>query len=197
MTRAAPRTLGNFGTLSRLFGYLWPKDSVDLRVRVVLAMVCLVAAKVAVVFVPVFYKDAVDALTGDSVSGVVALPVAIVLSYGAARVLSLAFGELRDAIFARVGQRAIRQVALEVFRHLHAMSLRFHVDRQTGGLVAHHQSRREPPSKCCCVSACSTSSQRWSKLRWCLASCGSRWISTLPLVTIVTVIRLHRLYDWW
>lgn len=128
------RTLGNFGTLSRLFGYLWPKDSVGLRVRVVLAMVCLVAAKVAVVFVPVFYKDAVDALTGDSVSGIVALPVAIVLSYGTARVLSLAFGELRDAIFARVGQRAIRQVALEVFRHLHAMSLRFHVDRQTGGL---------------------------------------------------------------
>ena len=131
---SGPRTLGNFGTLSRLFGYLWPKDSVELRVRVVLAMVCLVAAKVAVVFVPVFYKDAVDALTGDSVSGVVALPVAIVLSYGTARVLSLAFGELRDAIFARVGQRAIRQVALEVFRHLHAMSLRFHVDRQTGGL---------------------------------------------------------------
>ncbi|MFT5445477.1 MAG: ABC-type transport system involved in Fe-S cluster assembly fused permease/ATPase subunit [Gammaproteobacteria bacterium] len=128
------RTLGNFGTLGRLFGYLWPKDSVELRVRVVLAMVCLVAAKVAVVFVPVFYKDAVDALTGDSVSGVVALPVAIVLSYGTARVLSLAFGELRDAIFARVGQRAIRRVALEVFRHLHAMSLRFHVDRQTGGL---------------------------------------------------------------
>ena len=131
---SAPRSLGNLGTLRRLLGYLWPDDAPELRVRVVLAMVCLVAAKVAVVVVPVFYKDAVDALSGDSVSGVIALPVGIVLSYGAARVLSLAFGELRDAIFARVGQRAIRSVALEVFRHLHAMSLRFHVDRQTGGL---------------------------------------------------------------
>ena len=132
--QGGPRSLGNLGTLRRLFGYLWPSDAPELRVRVVLALVCLFAAKVAVVFVPVFYKDAVDALTGDSLSGVVALPVGIVLSYGAARVLSLAFGELRDAVFARVGQRAIRSVALEVFRHLHAMSLRFHVDRQTGGL---------------------------------------------------------------
>ncbi|MFT5173625.1 MAG: ABC-type transport system involved in Fe-S cluster assembly fused permease/ATPase subunit [Gammaproteobacteria bacterium] len=132
--QSGPRSLGNLGTLRRLFGYLWPSDAPELRVRVVLALVCLFAAKVAVVFVPVFYKDAVDALTGDSLSGVAALPVGIVLSYGAARVLSLAFGELRDAVFARVGQRAIRSVALEVFRHLHAMSLRFHVDRQTGGL---------------------------------------------------------------
>ena len=100
---SAPRSLGNLGTLRRLLGYLWPDDAPELRVRVVLAMVCLVVAKVAVVVVPVFYKHAVDALSGDSVSGVIALPVGIVLSYGAARVLSLAFGELRDAIFARVG----------------------------------------------------------------------------------------------
>jgi ATP-binding cassette subfamily B protein len=107
-----------------------------MRVRVVLALAFLVGAKVAVVFVPLFYKEAVDAL--DTASGgldpALALPVGVILSYGGARVLSLAFGELRDAVFARVGQRAIRSVALEVFRHLHALSLRFHLGRQTGGL---------------------------------------------------------------
>jgi ATP-binding cassette subfamily B protein len=65
----------------------------------------------------------------------IALPIGLVLAYGGARTLSLAFAELRDAVFAKVGQRAIRQVALEVFRHLHALSLRFHLERQTGGLT--------------------------------------------------------------
>jgi ATP-binding cassette subfamily B protein len=132
---AGPRSLGNIGTLRRLLGYLWPRDAPAMRVRVVLAMVFLIAAKVAVVFVPLFYKQAVDALGGDDLPGAIALPVGVILAYGAARVLSLAFGELRDAVFARVGQRAIRGVALEVFRHLHALSLGFHLSRQTGGLT--------------------------------------------------------------
>ena len=104
-----------------------------MRARVVMAMVCLVAAKGALVFVPVFYKEAVDALTVDA-NAAIALPVAMILGYGIARVLSLVFGELRDAVFAKVGQRAIRVVALEVFEHLHQLSLKFHLDRQTGGL---------------------------------------------------------------
>ena len=104
-----------------------------MRARVVMAMVCLVAAKGALVFVPVFYKEAVDALTVDT-NAAIALPVAMILGYGIARVLSLVFGELRDAVFAKVGQRAIRVVALEVFEHLHQLSLKFHLDRQTGGL---------------------------------------------------------------
>jgi len=105
-----------------------------MRARVIVALAFLVAAKVAVIYVPIFYKDAVDLLAPADTGVAVALPVGLILAYGAARVLSLAFGELRDAIFARVGQRAIRGVALNVFRHLHRLSLRFHLERQTGGL---------------------------------------------------------------
>jgi ATP-binding cassette, subfamily B, heavy metal transporter len=113
--------------------HLWPKGEVGLRCRVVVAMVLLVVAKVTNVYVPVLYKQAVDAL-GESATQAIAVPVVLILAYGVARVLAQAFGELRDAIFAPVSQRAIRNLALEVFRHLHALSLRFHLERQTGGL---------------------------------------------------------------
>jgi ATP-binding cassette subfamily B protein len=126
--------LGSLGTLRRFLPYLWPENEWGLRARVVLALICLVAAKVAVVYVPLFYRDAVDALDVGQDAAVLVLPVGLILAYGGARVLSLAFGELRDALFAKVGQRAIRTIALQVFRHLHAMSLGFHLSRQTGGL---------------------------------------------------------------
>jgi len=126
--------LGSLGTLRRFLPYLWPENEWGLRIRVVLAVTCLVAAKVAVVFVPIFYRDAIDVLDMDQGSTTLALPVGLILAYGAARLLSLAFGELRDALFARVGQRAIRTIALQVFRHLHDLSLGFHLSRQTGGL---------------------------------------------------------------
>ncbi|MFE0756343.1 ABCB family ABC transporter ATP-binding protein/permease [Inquilinus sp. NPDC058860] len=119
--------------LHSLAPYLWPAGQLEMRARVVLAVLLLVAAKIASVYTPIFYKDAIDAL---SVKGALPLllPVGAILAYGAARVLSLAFGELRDAIFAKVAQRAIRRVGLAVFQHLHGLSLRFHLDRQTGGL---------------------------------------------------------------
>ncbi len=126
---------GGLEALRRLLPYLWPSDNVHLRVRVVLAMTSLVAAKVALVFVPIYYSRAVDQLSGGAVDGKLALPVTLILTYGAARVLSLAFAEIRDALFAKVGQRAIRTVALQVFRHLHRLSMRFHIGRQTGGLT--------------------------------------------------------------
>ena len=85
-------------------------------------------------FVPVLYGKAVDKLTVESGDLLLVLPVSLILGYGVARILSLAFGELRDAVFAKVGQRAIRTVALEVFNHLHKLSLSFHLSRQTGGL---------------------------------------------------------------
>lgn len=113
--------------------HLWPKGETGLRCRVVVAMVLLVVAKVTNVYVPVLYKHAVDAL-GEPAAQAVAVPVALILAYGVARVLAQAFGELRDAIFAPVSQRAIRNIALEVFGHLHSLSLRFHLERQTGGL---------------------------------------------------------------
>ncbi len=113
--------------------HLWPEGETALRCRVVVAMGLLVAAKVTNVYVPVLYKHAVDAL-GEPTAQAVAVPVVLILAYGVARILAQAFGELRDAIFAPVSQRAIRNIALEVFHHLHALSLRFHLERQTGGL---------------------------------------------------------------
>jgi ABC-type transport system involved in Fe-S cluster assembly fused permease/ATPase subunit len=121
----------HFATLRTLAPYLWPPD-LGLRARVVLALLFLVAAKLVNVTTPVLFKRAIDALTPHEAA--IAVPVGLVLAYGLARVMSQTFGELRDAVFAKVGSRAIRVVGLTVFRHLHALSLRFHLDRQTGGL---------------------------------------------------------------
>jgi ABC-type transport system involved in Fe-S cluster assembly fused permease/ATPase subunit len=125
-------------TLATLMPYLWPRGRWDLRVRVMAAMVLLAAAKVAIVFIPFIYKELIDALniTGPDgkVGTMVAIPILMIVAFGAARVAGQAFGELRDAVFAKVGQHALRTVALAVFRHLHALSLAFHLDRRTGGL---------------------------------------------------------------
>ena len=118
--------------------YLWPKGQVEMRVRVAIALVLLVAAKVATVAVPAVFGRAVDALEADATAtaaGVaIAVPVSLLVGYGLLRVGQQAFAELRDFVFAKVGQRAIRAIALKVFKHLHALALRFHMDRQTGGL---------------------------------------------------------------
>ena len=139
---AAPRRRGSLATLGTLAPYLWPPGEFGLRVRVVLAVCCLIVAKAANVYVPILYKRAIDALGGGAGNGagsvaavITAVPLALILAYGTARVLSLIFAELRDAVFARVTQRSIRTLGLRVFRHLHALSLRFHLARQTGGLT--------------------------------------------------------------
>ncbi|WP_313698097.1 ABC transporter ATP-binding protein/permease [Achromobacter sp.] len=124
---------GGLATLRTLFPYLWPPGRTGLKVRVVAALLCLFAAKAATVYVPLLYKQAVDEL-GKGAPGTVTVPLGLILAYGTARVLSLLFSELRDAIFARVGQHAIRSVGLQIFRHLHGLALRFHLARQTGGL---------------------------------------------------------------
>lgn len=129
-----PKNRGGFSTLRTLFPYLWPPGKTGLKVRVVAALLCLFAAKAATVYVPLIYKQAIDAL-GKGAPGAVTVPLGLILAYGTARVLSLMFSELRDAIFARVGQHAIREVGLQIFRHLHALALRFHLSRQTGGLT--------------------------------------------------------------
>ncbi len=130
---------GQLKVLTNLLPYLWPAGRTDLKVRVVAAMVLLVCAKLAIVTVPLVLKQAVDALTPEGVgdaaaSAVLVLPLGLLLAYGAVRVAALAFGELRDTLFSRVSQNAVRRVALATFRHLHALSLRFHLERQTGGL---------------------------------------------------------------
>ena len=130
---AWPARRSHLRAIRTLLPYLWPRGSLEMRGRVVLAMLLLVGAKVANVYVPILYKEAVDILSDDA-AAVIVVPVAILLAYGALRVLTVAFGELRDAVFAKVAERAIRTVALRVFDHLHRLSLRFHVERRTGGL---------------------------------------------------------------
>ncbi|HZU88722.1 MAG TPA: ABC transporter ATP-binding protein/permease, partial [Stellaceae bacterium] len=120
--------------LKGLRPYLWPKNALELRVRVVLALALLIVGKLVNITIPWFYKHAVDALSAPR-AGLVAVPVAAILAYGAARVGSQGFNELRNAVFAKVGQRAVRQVALAAFRHIHSLSLRFHLERRTGGLA--------------------------------------------------------------
>ena len=116
-----------------LLPFLWPAGAIELRLRVAVALAFLVAAKAVNVCVPFFYKWAVDALSGD-IGAAVIVPVGLIVGYGLARVLALAFGELRDAVFAKVAQRAVRTAALATFRHLHGLALSFHLDRRTGGL---------------------------------------------------------------
>ena len=120
--------------LKGLGPYLWPRDSFELRARVVAALALLVGGKLITIAIPFLYKSAVDALSVKS-PGIIAVPIAAIIGYGAARVLSQGFNELRNAVFAKVGQRAMRQVALSAFRHIHALSLRFHLERRTGGLA--------------------------------------------------------------
>jgi len=113
--------------------YLWPKDEPGMRGRVIVAIIFLVIAKIATVYIPYVYKLAVDELTNPELAAIV-VPVGLLVLYGVVRVASSGFNELRDFVFARVAQRAIRNVALKTFQHLHDLALRFHLDRQTGGL---------------------------------------------------------------
>ena len=127
-----PRTRSDWQTLSSLFPYLWAY-----RWRVLLAIGCLVAAKVATVGVPVLLKQIVDRLApaAGQAAPLLAIPLGLLVAYGALRLASTVFTELREFVFAKVTQRAVRTIALKVFRHLHALSLRFHLARQTGGLT--------------------------------------------------------------
>jgi len=132
----APKNKGprnDLRTLKTLMPYLWPKNALEMRTRVIIAVLFLSLAKGINVGVPVLYKMAVDAIS-DNAASIVIVPVGILVAYGLARVMALAFGEFRDAIFAKVAQRAIREAGLKTFRHLHKLALRFHLDRQTGGL---------------------------------------------------------------
>jgi ATP-binding cassette, subfamily B, heavy metal transporter len=120
-------------TVLSLLPYLWPVGNSGARIRVVVALVFMVLSKIATVYVPVIYGRIVDSLAPKD-AAIFVVPVALILAYGAIRVGSAGFGEIRDALFASVQQRAVRLLALRTFRHLHAVSLRFHLDRQTGGL---------------------------------------------------------------
>ncbi|MBC3930923.1 ABCB family ABC transporter ATP-binding protein/permease [Undibacterium curvum] len=123
---------GDWGTIKTLLPYFWAY-----KWRVILALTLLVGAKLANIGVPVVLKHIVDSLTitAGNPAAIMVLPVSLLLAYGALRLSTTAFTELREFVFIRVTQRAVRTIALQVFRHLHALSLRFHLNRQTGGVT--------------------------------------------------------------
>jgi ATP-binding cassette, subfamily B, heavy metal transporter len=132
------------GTLAHLWPYIWPSDRADLKMRVVWSVVLLLAAKLATLAVPFTFKWATDALTGADTAPVqasnwtfwvIASPLFMTLSYGALRVLMAVLTQWRDGIFARVAMHAVRKLAYLTFVHMHELSLRFHLERKTGGLT--------------------------------------------------------------
>lgn len=134
-TTEAPK--GGWRIIQRVSPYLWPAGHPGIKLRVVLAMLALLAAKVVAVSTPLLYRAAVDGLGGEAQDAAWILglgAVGLTVAYGMARLLANAFQQLRDAIFARVGQRALRQLALETFTHIHRLSMRYHITRKTGGL---------------------------------------------------------------
>ena len=134
---------GQLGVLRELLPYVWPAGRPDLKMRVVFALAALVLAKVITLGVPIAYKTVVDFLTGQasgeqirdlSALGLAAVPAFLIVAYGVGRVLMVLFAQFRDVWFTVVAQNAVRELANKTFRHLHALSLRFHLERRTGGL---------------------------------------------------------------
>ncbi|KRB01306.1 metal ABC transporter permease [Devosia sp. Root685] len=127
-----------FSTVRNLWPYMWPDGRPDLRLQVVLALGALVVSKVATTLVPFAYKGIIDSLDGtDADSQLIlglAIPVVLVIAYVLGNIIDAAFQQLRDVLFAGVGQHAVRKLALETFHHVHRLSLRFHLARRTGGL---------------------------------------------------------------
>ncbi len=133
-----------FATLVHLWPYIWPADRRDLKTRVIFATVLLFAAKFATIAVPFTFKWATDALAGhgtaplgpdDVLVWALATPVLMTLAYGGMRILMAVLTQLRDGIFAKVAMNAVRRLAMLTFEHMHLLSLRFHLERKTGGLT--------------------------------------------------------------
>src|SRR5690348_3739076 len=133
-----------FTTIVHLWPYIWPSDRDDLKTRVLGSLLLLLAAKLATIAVPFTFKWATDALAGhgtapfaasDWLLWAIAAPVAMTIAYGGMRILMAAFTQLRDGLFAKVAMHAVRRLAYRTFVHMHELSLRFHLERKTGGLT--------------------------------------------------------------
>jgi ATP-binding cassette, subfamily B, heavy metal transporter len=144
LTATSPEKATLIGTLVHLWPYIWPSDRADLKMRVVWSMVLLLIAKLATLSVPFTFKWAIDALTGANTAPVqssnwmlwlIASPLLMTLGYGGVRVLMALLTQWRDGIFARVAMHAVRKLAYITFVHMHELSLRFHLERKTGGLT--------------------------------------------------------------
>jgi ATP-binding cassette subfamily B protein len=135
---AAAERRSGWRTIRKVAPYLWPDGAAWVKRRVVIALLMLVAAKLVAVATPFLYKAAVDSLAGESAGSAAWLlamgAVGVTIAYGVARVATVGFQQLRDAVFARVAQGALRQLARETFEHIHALSLSYHLTRRTGGL---------------------------------------------------------------
>lgn len=123
-----------WNTTKRVAPFVWPVGDFDLRARVVLAMLALVASKFIAILAPILQAWAVDDLAEAGVSDFVLGAVGLTIAYGIARIATNGFQQLRDALFAKVAQRALRRLALETFEHIHKLSMRYHITRKTGGL---------------------------------------------------------------
>ena len=130
---AAQERRSGWRTMRRVGPYLWPEGQAWAKRRVVIALGFLILAKLVAVGTPVLYKGAVDKLSGE-VSDLMLGAVGLTIAYGVARLMTVGFQQLRDAIFAKVGQRALRTLALQTFTHIHRLSMRYHITRKTGGL---------------------------------------------------------------
>ena len=128
---------GGFSIIARVAPYLWPEGEPWVKRRVIIAVAALVLAKLIAVATPFFYKTAVDALAGEGTQPAWLLgagAIGLTIAYGVARAMNTGMQQLRDVVFAAVGQRALRALALETFTHIHRLSLRYHIQRKTGGL---------------------------------------------------------------
>ncbi|MGB6537891.1 MAG: ABC transporter transmembrane domain-containing protein, partial [Xanthobacteraceae bacterium] len=143
---------GLLSTLVHLWPYIWPSDRRDLKGRVIVATLLILAAKLATIAVPFTFKWATDALAGhgtaplgpdDVIAWALATPIMMTIAYGGMRVVMAILGQSRDAIFAKVAMNAVRRLAMCTFEHMHVLSLRFHLERRTGGLTRILQRGRD------------------------------------------------------
>ncbi len=135
-TATTPRETSQWTTMKGLMPYLWAKGRPDLKARVIIALLLLVGSKVVTILTPYAFKWAADALAagqGQTVA-LLSVPFFMVMAYGLGRVFSVLFAQMRDAVFAKVGQRAVRELSTNTFMHLHQLSLKFHLERKTGAL---------------------------------------------------------------
>ena len=121
-------------TIIRVAPYLWPKGQSEIKYRVILSVLALILSKAIAVYTPLIFRDAVNVLSDKGVDDLFLGAVGLTVAYGASRIFMNGFQQLRDILFAKVAQRALRKLALKTFRHIHALSLRYHITRQTGGL---------------------------------------------------------------
>ena len=186
---AAPRS--DWATLGKLLPYLW-----RYRWRVGIALAFLVGAKVANVGVPVLLKHLVDALSikpGDT-AAILVVPVGLLIAYGALRLSTSLFTELRELIFAKATEGTARSISLEVFRHLHALSLRFHLERQTGGMTRDIERGTRAVHSLISYSLYSIFPTHRRSCAGAHAAVGTQFDSAFAWITAAALVAVHRLH---